>query len=88
MEENLAFMKHKTVLVLSGGTKGIAHPGVVKALYEAGESFDIIISTSTGAATGYILTGQQNPDDILNFNKAPVVFERGYTNIRNILLKG
>ena len=43
----------KTALVLSsGGSKGIAHLGVIQALEEKGIKFDMILGTSIGSLIG------------------------------------
>lgn len=58
--------KYKRGLVLSGGgARGIAHLGAAKALYEVGESFDIICGTSMGAIIGCLLADKQDPDKII-----------------------
>ncbi len=59
-------MKYKSGLVLSGGgARGIAHLGAVKALYEEGHAFDVIIGTSMGAIAGSILADGYHPDEIV-----------------------
>jgi NTE family protein len=59
--------KYKTGLVLSGGgARGIAHIGAVKALYEQGLTFDVIIGSSMGAIVGCVLADGHLPDDIIN----------------------
>ncbi|MDR0428409.1 MAG: patatin-like phospholipase family protein [Dysgonamonadaceae bacterium] len=62
----LKHYKYQKGLVLSGGgARGIAHLGTAKALYEAGEVFDVIVGTSMGAIVGCLLADKQNPDDII-----------------------
>lgn len=56
----------KTGLVLSGGgARGIAHLGAIKALQEAGFTFDHIAGTSAGAIAGALLANGYTPDEIL-----------------------
>lgn len=58
--------KYKKGLVLSGGgARGLAHLGAVKALYEAGHQFDVIIGTSMGAIVGSVLANGYHPDEIM-----------------------
>jgi len=64
--ETFSSKKYKRGLVLSGGgARGIAHLGAVKALYEKGLTFDIIIGTSVGAIVGCLLADGRHPDEIL-----------------------
>lgn len=49
-------MDEKRALTLcGGGAKGAYEIGAVRALYELGETFDIITGTSIGALTGAML---------------------------------
>ncbi len=58
--------KYRRGLVLSGGgARGISHLGSVKALYEHGYTFDVIIGTSMGAIVGCLLADGYRPDDIV-----------------------
>lgn len=58
--------KYKRGLVLSGGgARGIAHLGAVKAFYEQGHRFDVIIGTSMGAIVGCVLANGFEPDEIM-----------------------
>lgn len=58
--------KYKKGLVLSGGgARGIAHLGAVKALYEYGHQFDVIIGTSMGAIVGSVLANGYHPDEVM-----------------------
>ena len=55
----------KIGLVLSGGgTRCIAHLGIIKALNELGIKADIISGTSGGAAVGAFLTKGYSPEKI------------------------
>jgi NTE family protein len=57
----------KTGLVLSGGgARGISHIGAIKALIEAGYTFDVISGTSAGAFIGALLAYGYSPDEILD----------------------
>lgn len=56
----------KIGLVLSGGgARGIAHLGIIKALYEMGVEFDQIAGTSAGAITGALIAQGYSPDESL-----------------------
>ncbi|WP_025763438.1 patatin-like phospholipase family protein [Dyadobacter tibetensis] len=56
----------KVGLVLSGGgARGIAHIGVIKALYESGIKPDLISGTSAGAFVGAFMAAGYSPDDLL-----------------------
>lgn len=58
--------KYERGLVLSGGgARGLAHLGAVKALYEEGYRFDVIIGTSMGAIVGCVLANGHEPDEII-----------------------
>src|SRR5688572_20934964 len=55
----------KIGLVLSGGgARGICHLGVIKALQEAGVSFDCVAGTSSGAIIGSLYCYGYNADEI------------------------
>lgn len=57
---------YKTGLALSGGAaRGIAHLGVVKALYEKNIHPDCISGTSSGAITGALLADGHDPEELL-----------------------
>lgn len=59
-------MKYKLGLALSGGgSKGIAHLGVLKALEEAGIMPDIISGTSAGSMAGAFFSDGASPKEIL-----------------------
>lgn len=59
--------KYSSGLVLSGGgARGIAHLGAIKALYEFGYKFDIIIGTSIGSIVGCAIADGHHPDHILS----------------------
>ena len=53
-------------LVLSGGgARGVAHLGAVKALYEKGYRFDVIVGASMGAVVGCLLANEYEPDEVM-----------------------
>lgn len=61
-------MDYRTGLVLSGGgTKGIAHAGVLKFLEEKQIKVDVISGTSAGALVGALYAYGKSPEDILAF---------------------
>ena len=61
-------MEYKTGLVLSGGgTKGIAHAGVLRFLEESKVDIDVIAGTSAGALVGALYTFGKSPEEILAF---------------------
>lgn len=58
----------KTGLVLSGGgTKGIAHAGVLKFLLEQNIEINMISGTSAGALAGALFAFGKTPEEILKF---------------------
>lgn len=66
----------KTGLVLSGGgARGIAHLGVIKALYEQGITIDRIAGTSAGAIVGALLGHGYTPDEILKIIETTPFFK-------------
>ena len=51
-----------------GGAKGMAHWGVLRALEQAGMSFDVMSGTSAGAMVGILYSGGMSPEEgIENF---------------------
>lgn len=59
--------KYKTGLALSGGAaRGIAHLGVMKALYEKGIKPDVISGTSAGSLAGAFLADGHDPEKMLD----------------------
>ncbi|RMH96422.1 MAG: hypothetical protein D6681_12230, partial [Calditrichaeota bacterium] len=57
--------KIRVALVLSGGgARGLAHIGVLKALEEAGISFDLIVGTSIGSIVGGFYAAGFSPEEI------------------------
>jgi NTE family protein len=65
-KQEIPLRKYKKGLVLSGGgARGIAHLGAVKALYEYGHQFDVIIGTSMGAMVGSVLANGYHPDEVM-----------------------
>lgn len=66
----------KIGLVLSGGgTRCIAHLGIIKALNEFGVKADIISGTSGGAAVGAFLTKGYSPEKITEIIKNGKLFD-------------
>lgn len=60
----------KVGIVLSGGgSRGIAHLGILKALEEIGIKSDIISGSSSGAIIGALYAGGFTPDQILDIIK-------------------
>jgi len=58
----------KTGLVLSGGgTKGIAHAGVLKFLNEQNIDVDILSCCSAGSIVGCLYAVGKTPEEILDF---------------------
>lgn len=67
--------KYKTGLVLSGGgTRGLAHAGVIKFLNEIGIDVDILACCSAGSIVGSLYAAGRNPDEILDFFKSVYFF--------------
>ena len=61
-------MKHPLGIVLSGGgSRGIAHIGVLKALDEHGLSPDCVAGTSAGAIVGALYAAGYSSEDMLEF---------------------
>ncbi len=59
--------KYETGLALSGGAaRGLAHLGVVKALYEKGIKPDVISGTSAGSIAGAFLADGHEPEEMLD----------------------
>lgn len=66
-------MEYRTGLVLSGGgTKGIAHAGVLKFLEEKQIKVDVISGTSAGALVGALYAYGKSPEDILAFSNLSI----------------
>jgi NTE family protein len=58
----------RTGLVLSGGgTKGIAHAGVLKFLNEKNIDIDVLSCCSAGSIVGCLYAVGKTPDEILEF---------------------
>jgi NTE family protein len=61
-------MRHRFGLVLSGGgSRGLAHAGVLRALVEAGLDPDCISGTSSGALIGALHASGRDTGEILDF---------------------
>lgn len=68
--------KHKVGLALSGGAaRGLAHLGVVKALYENDIRPGIISGTSAGSIAGAFLADGHDPEELLEIFLEKKVFE-------------
>lgn len=85
--------KQKTALVLSGGgTRGIAHIGVLKAFDELGIKIDAISGVSAGAIAGVFYADGMKPDDIFDLFKDKDLFDlsaldipsNGFFNLKNL----
>lgn len=67
--------KSKIGLVLSGGgTKGVAHAGVLKFLEEKNIEADILACCSAGSIVGSLYSVGKSPEEILNFFKSVYFF--------------
>jgi len=65
----------RTGIVLSGGgSRGVAHLGILKALDELGVTFDCISGTSIGALVGALYAQGLKPDRILELVKSVGMF--------------
>ncbi len=68
--------KYKTGLVLSGGAaRGMAHLGVVKALYENDIRPDCISGTSAGSIAGAFLADGWDPEEMLEIFLEKKIYE-------------
>jgi hypothetical protein len=62
----------KVGLVLSGGiSKGLAFPGAIKALEEAGLKIDAVVGTSMGAVIGSFYAAGFSPDTLFSIKSEP-----------------
>ncbi len=64
MQQNTADRKKVAVVLSGGGTKGMAHIGVLKALEEHNIPIDFIAGTSIGAIIGSIYAAGYSPAEI------------------------
>src|SRR5690606_14485230 len=72
MSTNVA---NKLGLVLSGGgTKGVAHAGVLKFLAEKNIQPDVLASCSAGSIVGSLFAIGKTPEEILDFFKSVYFF--------------
>jgi len=80
--------KHKIGLVLSGGgTRGYAHLGAVKALYEKDIVPEIISGVSAGAIVGAFLADKKDPEEIFLNLKKKRIFDYSKVHVpKNSLL--
>lgn len=68
--------KYKTGLVLSGGAaRGLAHLGVIKALYEKDIKPDVISGTSAGSIAGAFLADGYDPEELLEIFMEKKIYE-------------
>jgi NTE family protein len=66
----MALMEYRLGIVLSGGgTRGVAHAGVLKALTEHGIRPDCLAGTSSGAIVGALYAAGYTADETLEFFK-------------------
>ena len=76
-------MKRKISLVLgAGGSKGLAHLGVIKALNEAGFEITQIAGTSVGALIGGLYAGKPDVKWI-----EEIVYSLSYRKLSKIILE-
>lgn len=70
-------MSHNTIgLVLSGGgTRGLAHAGVIKFLNEIGVQPSILACCSAGSVVGGLYAVGKSPEEILDFFKSIYFFD-------------
>ena len=61
---NFAYSQKVAVVLSGGGSKGLAHIGVLKALEEKGVPIDYIAGTSIGAIIGGLYASGYSPDSI------------------------
>lgn len=67
--------KNKLGLVLSGGgTKGVAHAGVLKFLEEKNIQPDVLACCSAGSIVGSLYSAGKSPQEILDFFKSIYFF--------------
>lgn len=72
--------KHKGLVLSGGGTRGIAHIGVIKAMQEAGIDVDYVSGTSAGAIVAVMYAAGLDCDAMLNFFRGASLFSfRNYT---------
>lgn len=85
--------KYKYGLALSGGgTRGFAHLGIIKALYEEGIYPEIITGVSAGAIAGVFIADGYSPEEIMKlflkkktFDFIKVKFQRlGFGNMEGL----
>lgn len=76
-------------LVLSGGgARGVAHLGIVQALYEAGIKFHVISGSSAGAIAGAFIAAGYPPSDTCKFIEQTKLFNTFQLSLnRRSLLK-
>lgn len=72
--------KHTGLVLSGGGTRGIAHIGVIKALEEAGISPEFVSGTSAGAIVGTLYSAGLGVNEMLQFFRGATLFSyRNYT---------
>lgn len=62
-------MKKVGIALSGGGSRGIVHLGILKAIDEAGIKIDMITGTSAGAIVGIFYCSGYSPDSIMNIIK-------------------
>mgnify|MGYP002632911685 FL=1 len=65
LEWNLIFSQKVAVVLSGGGAKGLAHPGVLKALQENDIPIDFIAGTSMGALVGAFYAAGYSTEEIV-----------------------
>lgn len=90
MERNYQFKKspkHIGLVLSGGGTRGIAHIGVIKAMQEAGIEAEYVSGTSAGAIVGGMYAAGLSCDKMLDFFRNANLFSfRNYTYTKPGLL--
>jgi|AntRauTorcE11898_2_1112593.scaffolds.fasta_scaffold00497_4 NTE family protein len=81
--------KYKLGIALGGGgSRGFAHLGILKALFERDIVPDIISGTSAGSIVGVFIADKKTPDEILNILKEKGFFKYTSFNIPKTGLVG
>lgn len=63
-------MKKVGISLSGGGSRGIVHIGILKAIDEAGIKISMVTGTSAGAIIGALYCSGYSPDEIMNIIKA------------------
>ncbi|MEM9717844.1 MAG: patatin-like phospholipase family protein, partial [Bacteroidota bacterium] len=68
---------YKLGLVLSGGgTRGVAHAGILKVLLAAGIKPQVLSGASAGAIISTLYAGGYSPEEMRDFFKQEDIFDR------------